>query len=101
MKKSKINLKLILRRYSYFSTFVLVVAIGSFISHFTLEDFSWKVFIISISAVIGCASVTLLPVDIIKARKDRRMCERVNLDFDKFSMMKEVDKESIRKEYCE
>jgi predicted permease len=98
------NIKLIIRRYSYFSTIVLATVL-IVIFYFFVEVYqdgaesvldNLKRAAIAIAMITLAASVSFLPKDIYQAKKDKNLCEKLGIDFDEFSLMDEEAKDEIR-----
>lgn len=103
------KIKLIIRRYSYFSTIVLATVLIA-IFYFFVEVYqdgaesildNLKSVAIAIALVTLAASVSLLPKDIFQAKKDKKLCEKLGIDFDEFSLMDEEAKDEIRNKKME
>jgi len=100
-----LNIKLLIRRYSYFSTIVLTTVLIA-IFYLLIEVYqdgpqsfleNMKRAAIGIAIVTIAASLSLLPKDIFQAKKDKKLCARLDLDFDDFSLMNDEEKDEIRK----
>ncbi len=98
------NVKLLIRRYSYFSTIVLSIVlvalfyllIGVYQNGFTTFFENLRLATLGVGIVILAASVSFLPRDILQAKKDKRLCIRLGLNFNEFLLMSEGKKDEIR-----
>ncbi len=102
----KDNILYLIRKYSTFSTLVLsttlVAIVYSAYATFTSDR---SIFDVAEKALVGvfivvCASlVSLLPYDLYKVNKDKKMCRSLNLDYRSFAVKTEEQKDEIREKF--
>lgn len=103
------NLKLTLSKYeNFFSIMInltIVIFIGIAIVLFkNLGDFSiGKVllaFVYCFGGLLVMSIAFILPTDIIRANKDKKMCDDISIEYDdKFLMLEKAQKKALRERY--
>ncbi|NRB26012.1 hypothetical protein [Shewanella sp.] len=98
------KIKLFMRRYSNFSTVnltVILIGLGYAILNLFNNEWTLKMAIIKLtlyfSVVFAATCVSFLPYDIFKSKKDKKLCLEIDMDYDQFSMLDEIDKDELRK----
>jgi hypothetical protein len=98
------SVKVVFRKYSYFFTINLATPlICIFLFIFKVGGGSWSLdkgiqtLLITVILVLIVSLITILPFDIYRYKKDKKMCDSVGIDYDEFVMLDELEKEEARK----
>ncbi|WP_153810722.1 hypothetical protein [Paraglaciecola chathamensis] len=102
----KDNILYLIRKYSTFSTLVLsTIIVANVYSAYVTFTSDRSIFDVAEKALVGvfivvCASlVSLLPYDLYKVNKDKKMCRSLNLDYRSFAVKTEEQKDEIREKF--